>query len=120
MASDRFWNVKFASLRYAVGWIGYAWMRTVAHLPFALQLSLGRRLGRAMRVLIPPRRHVVARNLEVCFPEMPAAERERVLRAHFEALGISLIETGMGWFGNAEAVRSRVRDRKSTCLNSSH
>jgi KDO2-lipid IV(A) lauroyltransferase len=109
MASDRFWNVKFASLRYAVGWIGYAWMRTVAHLPFALQLSLGRRLGRAMRVLIPPRRHVVARNLEVCFPEMPAAERERVLRAHFEALGISLIETGMGWFGNAEAVRSRVR-----------
>jgi Kdo2-lipid IVA lauroyltransferase/acyltransferase len=109
MASDRFWNVKFAALRYAVAWIGYAWMRGVTHLPFSLQLSLGRGLGRAMRVLIPARRRVVARNLEVCFPEMPAAERERVLKAHFEALGISLIETGMGWFGAADAVRSRIR-----------
>jgi Kdo2-lipid IVA lauroyltransferase/acyltransferase len=109
MASDRFWDVKFAALRYAIAWIGYAWLRTVAHLPFAWQLSLGRALGRSMRVLIPARRRVVARNLEVCFPEMPAAERERVLRDHFEALGISLIEMGMGWFGSPDAVRRRIR-----------
>lgn len=109
MASDRFWNVKFAALRYAVAWLGYAWMRAIAHLPFAWQLALGRGIGRAMRVLAPARQRVVARNLEVCFPEMSAAERQRVLAEHFEALGASLVEMGMGWFGSPETVRGRVR-----------
>ncbi len=109
MASDRFWSVKFASLRYAVVWLGYGWMRTVVHLPFAWQLALGRAFGRLTRILAPSRRRIVARNLEVCFPEMSAAERERVLVEHFEALGASLIEMAMGWFGSAEAVRAKVR-----------
>src|SRR5256885_11943576 len=38
------------------------------------------------------------RNLELCFPELPAQARERLLDRHFESLG----------------------DRKSTRLNSSH
>jgi KDO2-lipid IV(A) lauroyltransferase len=109
MASDRFWNVKFASLRYAIVWVGYAWMRCVVLLPFAWQLRLGRALGRLTRRLAPARRRVVARNLAVCFPEMSEAERERVLAAHFEALGASLVEMSMGWFGAPETVRQRVR-----------
>jgi KDO2-lipid IV(A) lauroyltransferase len=108
MASDRFWSAKFASLRYAFAWLGYAWMRTIVHLPFAWQLALGRVLGRMTRFLAPARRRVVARNLEVCFPEMSRSERERVLAKHFEALGASLIEMAMGWFGSADAVRDRV------------
>jgi KDO2-lipid IV(A) lauroyltransferase len=109
MASDRFWSVKFASLRYAFAWLGYAWMRAIVHLPFAWQLALGRGLGRMTRLLAPARRRVVARNLEVCFPDMPSAERDRVLAKHFEALGASLIEMSMGWFGSPEAVRERIR-----------
>jgi len=110
MASDRRSNMKFAPLRYAVVWLGYAWMRAIAHLPFAWQLALGRGLGRLMRLVVPSRRRVVARNLEACFPELSAAERERLLADHFEALGASLIEMGMGWFGSPETVRSLVRD----------
>jgi len=108
MASDRFWNVKFATLRYAVGWLGYAWIRALARLPFAWQLAIGRSLGRLLRLLAPARQRVVARNLEVCFPEMSTSEREYVLMKHFEALGASLIEMGTGWFGAPETVRSRV------------
>lgn len=109
MASDRFWDTKFAALRYGVAWLGYAWMRAVARLPFSVQMALGRRFGRMIRVLVPGRRRVVARNLEVCFPDMSAEERERILRAHFEALGASLVEMGMGWFGSPDEVRRRVR-----------
>jgi Kdo2-lipid IVA lauroyltransferase/acyltransferase len=109
MASDRFWTAKFASLRYALVWLGYAWMRTIVHLPFPWQLALGRALGRLTRLLAPARRRVVARNLEACFPEMSATDRDRILAEHFEALGASLIEMGMGWFGAAEAVRKRIR-----------
>jgi KDO2-lipid IV(A) lauroyltransferase len=109
MASDRFWNVKFASLRYAIAWVGYAWMRCIVLLPFTWQLALGRALGRLTRVLAPARRRVAARNLQACFPEMSPAERERVLAEHFEALGASLVEMSTGWFGAPETVRSRVR-----------
>jgi KDO2-lipid IV(A) lauroyltransferase len=109
MASDRFWNVKFAALRYAVVWLGYAWMRAITHLPFASQLALGRRLGRVLRLVAPARRRVVARNLEACFPALSPEERARLSAKHFEALGASLIEMGMGWFGLPETVRNLVQ-----------
>jgi KDO2-lipid IV(A) lauroyltransferase len=109
MPSDRFWIAKFAWLRYAIAWLGYAWMRALVHLPFRWQLALGRALGRAAHVLLPPRRRVAARNLEVCFPEMSAAARDLLVRQHFEALGASLVEMAMGWFGSESVVRQQVR-----------
>jgi KDO2-lipid IV(A) lauroyltransferase len=110
MPSDRrFWTVNFAWLRYAVGWLGYAWMRTIVHLPFVWQLRLGKWLGRRARVLSGARRRIAERNLQVCFPELSAAQRETLLRRHFEALGASLIEMAMGWFGREQTVRRHVR-----------
>ena len=47
MSSDRFWTAKFAPLRYAVAWLGYAWIRIVVLLPFGAQLAVGRALGKA-------------------------------------------------------------------------
>ena len=41
MSSDNFWTTKFAALRYAVAWLGYAWMRLVV-LP-AVPLANGAR-----------------------------------------------------------------------------
>jgi KDO2-lipid IV(A) lauroyltransferase len=109
MSSDSFWTTKFASVRYAVAWLGYAWMRLVVLLPFPVQMTMGRALGRAAYRLLRHRRHVAARNIDACLGELfPAAERARILAAHFEALGLSMVEMGMGWFGSAEAVRRRV------------
>ncbi|HEY8519599.1 MAG TPA: lipid A biosynthesis acyltransferase [Gammaproteobacteria bacterium] len=104
-----FWTVRFAWLRYAVVWLGYALMRALVRLPFSWQLWAGKRLGDVARVLLPGRRRVAARNLEVCFPELSPAERERILREHFRALGASLVEMAMGWFGDEAEIRRRVR-----------
>ena len=109
MLSDTFWDTRLAWLRYAFAWLGYAGMRTVVHLPFRWQLALGKAFGRATRPLVSSRRRVVARNLEVCFPELPAAERERLAREHFAALGASLVEMSMGWFGAEHKVRALIR-----------
>jgi KDO2-lipid IV(A) lauroyltransferase len=110
MPSDRrFWTVKFAWLRYAAVWLGYAWMRTIVRLPFAWQLAIGKRLGRGARVLARGRRRVAERNLQICFPELSAAQRQALLRRHFEALGASMVEIAMGWFGDEETVRRHVR-----------
>src|SRR5262245_43915587 len=108
MPSDNFWAVKFAPLRYAVAWLGYAWMRLVVLLPFRAQLAFGRGLGRLAYAVLPKRRHVAARNIEACLPDLPAEERARILVQHFDSLGQSLVEMAMGWFGRAEAVRGRV------------
>ena len=108
MSSDNFWTTKFATLRYAVGWLGYAWMRVVALLPFGVQMALGRGLGRMAYALLPDRRRIAARNIDACLRDLPAEERQRILKLHFESLGLSLVEMAMGWFGPIEAVRERV------------
>jgi Kdo2-lipid IVA lauroyltransferase/acyltransferase len=108
MSSDNFWATKFAPLRYAVAWLGYAWMRLLVLLPFRAQLWLGRALGRLAYSLLPKRRRIAARNIDACLRELPADERARILLLHFESLGLSIVEMAMGWFGNLEFVRERV------------
>jgi KDO2-lipid IV(A) lauroyltransferase len=108
MSSDNFWTTKFAFLRYAVAWLGYAWMRLLVLLPIRLQMGLGRALGRAAYVLLPERRRIAAANIDACLRELPGPERARILKEHFESLGLSIVEMAMGWFGRPEAVRQRV------------
>lgn len=82
-------------------WIltGLAWL--AAQLPFGLQQRSGRMIGRAFRWLSKDRRHVTRVNLRLCFPEKTDRERESLLRAHFEAAGIGVLETASGWWAPA-------------------
>ena len=56
-----------------------------------------------------PQKKVVRRNIELCFPEMPAAAREDLLKRHFHEAGISLPETALAWFMPREQLLSLVR-----------
>jgi KDO2-lipid IV(A) lauroyltransferase len=109
MPSDRFSTLKFAWLRYAIAWLGYAWMRAIVLLPLSWQLVLGKHLGAAAYLCVRRRRRIAARNIEACFPAMPEADRKALLRRHFQALGASIVEMAMGWFGSEQTVRSWVR-----------
>ena len=108
MSSDNFWATKFAPLRYAVAWLGYAWMRLVVMLPFGVQRVLGKGLGRLAYALLGKRRAIAARNIDACLRELPAEERARILKLHFESLGLSIVEMAMGWFGPLDEVRGYV------------
>lgn len=69
----------------------------LVQLPYPVIYRLGTALGRlAMRVMKAAR--IARRNLELCFPEMSAADREALLVKNFESLGMGLMETGMAWF----------------------
>lgn len=98
-----------APLRSGIGWLLYFFMLAVVRLPHSWQIALGKRLGAAARHVMRARRRVVDRNLEVCFPELPAPERSALTAAHFAALGASLVEMAMGWFGPIDEIRRRVR-----------
>lgn len=86
-------------------WLGIGAMAAMARLPWGLQRALGRGIGALLRVAMPSRRRVAARNLELCFPELDATARDDLLRAHFGALGIGLFEFARAWWGSIGPMR---------------
>ena len=84
--------------RYWPWWcaVGILWLHT--RLPIRWQLATGRILGRVLYRVLPRRRRIAAINLRLCFPDLDQAERDRLLREHFEGLGLMLVETTIGWW----------------------
>src|SRR3569623_252109 len=97
---SRFW-----SPRYWPTWLGLAIMWCLAHLPYRMQMRLGRLLGRALNAIGGRRRHIAAVNLRLCLPELSEHERAALLRRHLEAGGSAFIETAMSWFASTERLR---------------
>jgi KDO2-lipid IV(A) lauroyltransferase len=92
------------SPRYWLSWIGLAIVWCVGKLPFAAQRALGRALGLLTARLPGERRRVAARNIELCFPELSAAQRAELLHAALRDLGMLLVEFALAWFGAARAL----------------
>ena len=77
-------------------------------LPLPLLARVGSAVGLLLFWLARRRRHVAAVNLALCFPELSAQARQRLLRAHFRLLGRSLIERGIAWFASPARIRRLV------------
>ena len=71
-------------------------------LPLGAQAAFGRGLGALLYRLAKSRRRIALRNLELCFPQMSQAERERLARDHFGWLGRSIVERGLLWWAPRE------------------
>lgn len=102
-ALRRFWQPRYWPI-----WLGLAWLRLASLLPVQGQLALGRGLGWLMYHVLAERRHIAARNLDLCFPELPADARAGILRQHFASLGMILMEHGLAWWASDADVRARV------------
>ena len=88
--------------------LALALIRVTAAFPHGLRLAIGRVAGRlAMRVM-RKRRAVALRNLQLCFPEWSDSERKAVLKAHFESLGMGLVELAMAAWCPDQEVRGLV------------
>jgi KDO2-lipid IV(A) lauroyltransferase len=83
-------------------WIGLGLLRVFCWLPHRAALAVGRGLGWLAFRLGSERRHIVRRNIELCFPDMSPEEREDLVRRHFGALGMSIIEMGLGRWASDE------------------
>ena len=82
--------------RYWPVWFGMGMLRVICLLPHRIALAAGAVLGRLAYRVGGKRRAIVRRNIELCFPELSAAELEELVHRHFEALGMMLIEMGLG------------------------
>jgi KDO2-lipid IV(A) lauroyltransferase len=95
--------------RYWPTWAGLGLLRLLALLPFPALLAFGRALGALLRHL--PLRFVrtARRNIELCFPELDEAGRERLLDEHFKSLGMALMEVPLAWWITPRQLEKIVR-----------
>jgi Kdo2-lipid IVA lauroyltransferase/acyltransferase len=84
-------------------------LRALRWLPFGAITRLGQILGLTFAILPTRRRRIGRVNLALCFPQLSAAERERLLRRHFVAVAQMLLEYGYTWFAPRERIERLVR-----------
>jgi Kdo2-lipid IVA lauroyltransferase/acyltransferase len=89
-------------------WLGIVSLALLAWLPWSLQRALGRALGSLLRLGMRERARVAARNLALCFPDLDPASRARLLRLHFDALGIAVFEFARAWWGSVAPLRRGI------------
>jgi Kdo2-lipid IVA lauroyltransferase/acyltransferase len=87
----------------------FAFMWLVHFLPLAVQSRVGACVGSILFWLIPERRKVTRINLQKCFPQKTASEREALARAHFRAFCRAFVEQGILWWSPRARIESLVR-----------
>jgi Kdo2-lipid IVA lauroyltransferase/acyltransferase len=89
--------------------LGIGFMRSLAHVPFALVRGFGRGLGSVLHAVALSRRRVVDVNLALCFPALSAAERRRMARETFVFVAQSWLDRGWLWHAPEETVAKRLK-----------
>ncbi len=83
-------------------------LRGLQLLPLAWQAGLGRGLGHLLYAVAGSRRRVALRNVQLCLPELGAAARQQLVRAHFGWLARSLLERGLLWYAPVSRLRRLI------------
>jgi KDO2-lipid IV(A) lauroyltransferase len=88
--------------------VALALMWLLHWLPMGAQHRLGLGLGALLWTLGKSRRRIALRNLELCMPDKPLAEREALARAHFGWLGRSFLERGVLWYASRKRLNRLI------------
>jgi Kdo2-lipid IVA lauroyltransferase/acyltransferase len=81
-------------------WLLMGYIRLGVMLPYPVQIALGHATGWLFWHAAARRRRITLKNLEMCFPELSAAERLALARRHFASMGMAIIEFGMCWWAS--------------------
>ena len=90
--------------RYWPHWLLIGLLRLLAMLPLAAQRAVGSGLGRLAHRLLGRRRVITRTNLRLCFPDLPEAEIDALVHAHFRSIGRGLFETLSAWWKPSRAL----------------
>ena len=92
-----------ASLRAALGnallapVLVFAWL--VAQIPLRFTTPIGEQLGRLLMRVLKSRQKIARTNLQLCFPELTAVERDDLLQRNARSMGLSVLEFTQAWWG---------------------
>ncbi len=107
--TDSKFDTAFFHPRYWLLWFGLALLWLLTRLPYRVLLTLGRALGALMFIAAASRRHIVTRNIELCFPQLSAEQRQHLVRENFAAMGIAFFEMAMSWWWPKKRLRRLVQ-----------
>ncbi len=88
--------------------LGIAFMRLLAWLPLPVVRTLGWAMGWGLYALVGSRRRVVATNLALCFPHMPAPQRRAMVQQVFVCFAQAWLDRGWLWHASAAVVSKRL------------
>jgi KDO2-lipid IV(A) lauroyltransferase len=77
-------------------------------LPFPVLVAIGNGLGSVLFYIAKERRKVASVNLQLCFPDMSAEVREKLVRDHFKMFARGVIERCILWWGSAKRISNLI------------
>jgi len=77
-------------------------------LPLGVLSALGRGIGWGLFYTATARRKVALRNVELCFPELSAAQRQALVHEHFQWLARSLLERSLLWYASPARLKRLI------------
>ncbi|MDP1644404.1 MAG: lipid A biosynthesis acyltransferase [Thiobacillus sp.] len=87
--------------------VGLLWL--LHWLPLPLQAAIGNAMGWLLALLPGKRRHIVATNLALCFPDTSTRIRCRWLRQTYQASMRAVLEHGVLWWGSEARLRHLIQ-----------
>ncbi|MEN9461772.1 MAG: hypothetical protein RIS84_1792 [Pseudomonadota bacterium] len=84
--------------RYWGWWIVVGLLWSLTRLPHAAQLRLGRGFGAMAYRLAKRRRRIAEINIKACFPELAPDAQQTLVREHFAAMGMGIMEMLSAWW----------------------
>lgn len=91
---------QFIHPRYWGTWFGIGIMFLISLLPYKAKMWLGTQLGVLMYKQGGSRLQITRTNIDACFPDLSAGDREELIKQSFIANMKGLVETTIAWWGN--------------------
>ena len=97
------------SPRNWLGWIAVAVLWLLGRTPQWFGIAASAPMAWFMFRFMLRRRKVAARNIDRCFPELSAEQREKLLRENFRSLARMVFEVAWSWSATPQRIRSMAR-----------
>jgi KDO2-lipid IV(A) lauroyltransferase len=101
-------NKKFLHPKFYPTWILILLMKISIHLPYKLQIKLGKVLGKFLFYIASSRRKIAEKNLSLCFPDKNKLQINFLLKKNFEEIGISFFETSNAYFAPNQKIKKKL------------
>lgn len=95
---------QFLGPRHWPAWIGLGLLWVLARVPYRPLLGIGRGIGWLIARVPNRRRRIAERNIELCFPDLDAAARARLVESNLRDVGLMLVEFALAWLGSHAAI----------------
>ncbi|OGT65178.1 MAG: hypothetical protein A3J38_01260 [Gammaproteobacteria bacterium RIFCSPHIGHO2_12_FULL_45_9] len=91
-------RLRLCSPLYWPIWLGLGVLWLITQLPYRIQLSIGKSLGRCLYLFPSKLKDITEINIRLCFSKLTSEQQHELVKKNFDSLGIGIVETAMAWW----------------------